>query len=291
MKLPNFDYHAPRTPAEVVGLLSQHPGEAKIIAGGQSLLPTMAYRMAQPAVLVDLKNVQGLNHISVGATRVRIGARTRWRDIEDSEALDSAHPLLKEAVSHIAHYQVRNRGTIGGSLAHADPASELPCVAVTCDAELRVLGSGGERTLPAGSFFTGPLSTVLADDEMILELWLPAWPLARRWAFQEFARRAGDFAMAGIALHYDVDAQGCAVDVHIGVVGACSLPQRLGGAEAALTGKPVDTKSIAAAALAASQEVDPPTDIHATAAYRRALVGTLLQRSLQQAIDRPAVRA
>jgi aerobic carbon-monoxide dehydrogenase medium subunit len=291
MKLPNFDYHAPRTPAEVVGLLSRYPGDAKIIAGGQSLLPTMAYRMAQPAVLVDLKNVQGLNHITVEATRVRIGARTRWRDIEDNDALNAAHPLLKEAVSHIAHYQVRNRGTIGGSLAHADPASELPCVAVTCEAELRVLGAGGERMLPAGSFFTGPLSTVLADDEMILELCLPAWPLARRWAFQEFARRAGDFAMAGVAVHYDLDANGCAVDVHIGVVGACSLPQRLAGAEAALEGKPIDARSIVAAGQAAGQEVEPPTDIHATAAYRRALVSTLLQRSLQQAADRTAVRA
>lgn len=288
MKFADFEYHAPTTPAEVVRLLAQRPGEAKIISGGQSLLPTMAYRMAQPAVLVDLRNVPDLARIAVDGSGVRIGARARWRDIEDSAALATAHPLLKEAVTHIAHYQVRNRGTVGGSLAHADPASELPCIAVTCDAKIRVLGSAGERILAAGEFFTGPLSTVLADDEMILELQLPAWPRSRRWAFQEFARRAGDFAMAGVALFYDEDSAGSLQNVHIGVVGAGPFPKRLVLSERELADKPLTEDSIAAAARAASSEVDPLTDIHATAAYRRALVGTLLRRCLQDALERAA---
>ncbi|MGV3570106.1 MAG: FAD binding domain-containing protein [Ramlibacter sp.] len=288
MKFAPFDYHAPGTAADVVRLLATRPGEAKIIAGGQSLLPTMAYRLAQPALLVDVRNVPGLDAITVDADGVRLGARTRWRDIEDAQALATAHPLLQEAVRHVAHYQVRNRGTVGGSLAHADPASELPCIAVTCEAQLRVLGPGGERTLAADGFFTGPLSTVLAEDEMILELRLPAWPAARRWAFLEFARRAGDFAMAGVALFYDLDAQQRACNVHIGVVGACDRPQRLAAAEAALAGTLVDAPAIAAAARAACGEVQPSTDIHASAAYRRALVGTLLERALQQAAARGA---
>jgi carbon-monoxide dehydrogenase medium subunit len=286
MKFSDFEYQAPTSASEVVRLLGERPGEAKIIAGGQSLLPTMAYRMAQPALLVDLRNVRGLDHLAVDATGVRLGALTRWRDIEDSKELELGHPLLKEAVTHIAHYQVRNRGTIGGSLAHADPASELPCIAVTCSAEIRVLGAGGERVVPAEGFFTGPLSTVLGDDELIVELRLPAWRKDRRWAFQEFARRAGDFAMAGVALHYDLGAEGAVENIRIGVVGACPFPRRLVRAEAELAGKRLSETTIAAAARAASAEVEPSTDIHASAAYRRALVGTLLQRSLREAASR-----
>jgi aerobic carbon-monoxide dehydrogenase medium subunit len=286
MKFADFEYHAPGTAVDVVRLLASRPGEAKIIAGGQSLLPTMAYRLAQPALLVDVRNVPDLDRIAIDASGVRLGARVRWRDIEDAQALASGHPLLQEAISHVAHYQVRNRGTVGGSLAHGDPASELPCIAVTCEAQLRVLGPAGERLLPADGFFTGPLSTILGEDEMILELRLPPWAPGRRWAFQEFARRAGDFAMAGVALFYDLDAQQRACNVHIGVVGACSRPHRLAAAEAALTGKAVDAQAITAAARAASGDVEPSTDIHATAAYRRALVGTLLERALQQAATR-----
>lgn len=286
MKLPDFEYHAPNTAAEVVRLLAGRPGEARIIAGGQSLLPTMAYRLAQPALLVDVRNVQGLDRITADGAGVRLGARTRWRDIEDDPVLATAHPLLQEAVRHVAHYQVRNRGTVGGSLAHADPASELPCIAVTCEAELRVLGPAGERAVPADGFFTGPLSTQLGEDDMILELRLPPWPAGRRWAFREFARRAGDFAMAGVAVFYDLDDSQLACNVHIGVVGACSRPHRLAAAEAALNGRAVDDEGIAAAARAASAEVDPPSDLHASAAYRRALVGTLLQRALQEAAAR-----
>ena len=286
MKLPNFEYHAPSTPAEVVKILAAHRGDARILAGGQSLIPTMAFRLAQPAALVDLRNVGGLNRIAVGASGTVLGARTRWRDIEDSVPLRSAQPLLVEAVRHVAHYQVRNRGTVGGSLAHADPAAEMPCIAVTCEAELTILGPEGERRVKAADFFTGPLTTVLGEDEMILEVRLPPWPAARRWAFLEFSKRPGDFALAGVALYYDLDEGGQARNAHIGVVGACYCPARLAEAERALNGSRGDGEAAKAAARAASNAADAPSDLHAPAAYRKALVGTLLERALAAAANR-----
>lgn len=286
MKLPNFEYFAPSSAAEVVKLLAQHAGDAKIIAGGQSLLPTMAFRLAQPAVLVDLRNVSGLNRISVEEQFVVLGARTRWRDILDSRELDTAHPLLKEAIRNVAHYQVRNRGTVGGSLAHADPAAEMPCIAATCEAELRLLGPAGERRVQAGDFFTGPLTTTLGEDEIILEVRLPAWKANRRWAFLEFARRPGDFALAGVALYYDLDDQQRATNAHVGVVGACYFPKRLTATEAALNGKRVDDDAMREAARTASDEAEPTSDFHASAEYRKSLVGTLLERALLAAQNR-----
>ena len=286
MKLPNFEYLAPSTPAEVVQLLAAHRGEAKVIAGGQSLLPTMAFRLAQPAYLIDLRKLDMLRGINVDAAGVRLGARTRWRDIEDDTRLETAQPLLKEAIKHVAHYQVRNRGTIGGSLAHADPAAEMPCIAVTLEAELKLLGPAGERSVAAGDFFDGPLSTVLAEDEIIIEVALPAWPATRRWAFLEFARRPGDFALAGVALFYDVDDGGRAINAHVGVVGACYYPQRLPNTEGALNGKTIDASTALAIAQVASAEVDPTEDFHATAEYRKSLVGTLLERALMTAATR-----
>jgi carbon-monoxide dehydrogenase medium subunit len=286
MKLPNFEYLAPSSPAEVVALLAAHRGEAKIIAGGQSLLPTMAFRLAQPAYLVDLRNVEGMNRIVIDDSGVRLGARTRWRDIEDDARLATAHPLLKEAITHVAHYQVRNRGTVGGSLAHADPAAEMPCIAATCEAELTLLGPEGERRVKAADFFLGPLTTALADDEMILEVRLPRWPARRRWAFLEFARRPGDFALGGVALYYDLDAENRACNTHIGVVGACYYSKRLPGAESALDGKRVDAESARAVARAGSEEADPTSDFHASAEYRKSLVGTLLERALLTAAQR-----
>lgn len=286
MKLPAFEYVAPSTPAEVVQLLASHPGEAKVISGGQSLLPTMAFRLAQPSLLIDLRNLKGLDQITIDNSGVVLGARTRWRDIEDDDRLTTAHPLLVEAVSHVAHYQIRNRGTVGGSLAHADPASELPCVAATCEAELRVLGPGGERRVKAVEFLLGPLTTALADDEIILEVRLPPWPAGRRWAFSEFARRPGDFALAGVAIFYDLDAQQRACNTHIGVLGACHYSKRLPLAERALDGKPVHAETAQSVATIASEEVDPTSDFHASARYRKALVATLLERALAAAAGR-----
>jgi len=288
MKPPPFEYRAPETLDEAVGLLAADP-DAKPIAGGQSLMPILNFRLAAPSTLVDLRRVPGLGEIAVGANGARLGAKVRWRDIEDDARLKSAHPLLCAAVAHVAHYQIRNRGTVGGSLAHADPAAELPGIVVTCDAEIAVVGAEGRRTIPAADFFTGPLTTLLRPDEIITELRLPPWPAGRRWAFEEFSRRQGDFALAAIALFYDEDSQGRAENAHIGVIGACSRPHRLTSAEAALDGRIIDEATIAAAARAASAAVDPPEDLHAPAEYRRALVNTLTERALRAASQRRSV--
>jgi len=184
----------------------------------------------------------------------------------------------------VAHYQIRNRGTVGGSLAHADPSAEMPGIALACDAQMMIMGSTGTRVEKASAFFTGPLQTTLEPDEILTEVHLPAWPAARRWAFEEFARRKGDFAMAGVALFYDLDSDGRAVDAHIGAIGVSDCPIRLGAAEAALNGSAIDEKTIAAVAATARSEISPPSDIHAPAAYRRALVGTLLARGLKRSV-------
>jgi aerobic carbon-monoxide dehydrogenase medium subunit len=285
VKFPPFEYVAPATLAEAVSLLASSGG-AKVLAGGQSLLPTMAFRLATPSLLVDIRRLKDLQKISIDADGVRLGARARWRDIEDDVRLRTAHPLLVAAIAHVAHYQVRNRGTVGGSLAHADPAAEMPGLAVACDAQIRVVGPKGERVIAAGQFFTGALTTTLANDELIVEAHLPAWPAKRRWGFDELARRRGDFALAGIAAYYDVDPGGKAVNTHVGVIGACLRPHRIPQAEKALNGRVVDETAIQAAARAAEAALEPPSDLHASAAYRRALAGTLVERALQQAAQR-----
>jgi aerobic carbon-monoxide dehydrogenase medium subunit len=283
MKLPPFDYACPATLTEAVQLLASHDGEAKALAGGQSLVPMLAFRLAQPALVVDLRKLAELRAIRISADGVALGAMTRWRDIEDDERLASAHPLLKAAVAHVAHYQIRNRGTVGGSLAHADPAAEMPGIAVTCDAEIAVTGKSGPRVIKAGDFFQGPLTTALAPDEIIIEVRLPGWPRGRRWGFQEFARRRGDFAMAAAAVHYDPDAGGKARNAHVGVIGVADRPLRLAAVEAVLEGQLIDAATIAAAEAAACAAVDPQDDIHASAAYRRALTGTMVERALKSA--------
>jgi len=283
MKLPAFEYACPATLAEAVALLAAGGGDAKVLAGGQSLVPMMAFRVASPALLVDLRKLAELRTIDITGDGVRLGAMARWRDIEDDARLDAAHPLLKAAVAEVAHYQIRNRGTVGGSIAHADPAAEMPGIAVTCDAEIAVVGRAGARVIAAADFFIAPLTTALAADEIIVEIGLPAWPAKRRWAFKEFARRRGDFAMAGTALFYDVDEGGKARNAHVGAIGVGDRPQRLAAAEAAINGQTVDIATCERAGAAASAAVTPQSDIHASAAYRKALLGTLVERALQSA--------
>ena len=285
MKPAPFDYSCPATIAEAVAVLAAYDGEAKVIAGGQSLMPLLAFRLAAPKLLVDLRKLPGLDRIVIGADGVRLGARVRWRDIEDDPRLATTHPLLRAMVAHVAHYQIRNRGTVGGSVAHADPAAEMPGVAVACDAMFTIVGAAGEREMAAADFFLGPLTTALATDEIITEIRLPPWPARRRWGFEEFVRRRGDFALAGIAAYYDEAAADDrhAVDAHIGVIGACDRPHRLAAAEAVLNGCVVDETTIGEASRAAAEEVDPPEDLHASAAYRRALVATMVERALRRA--------
>lgn len=283
MKLPPFEYACPVTLSEAVALLASHDGEAKPIAGGQSLMPMMAFRIAQPSLLVDLRKLPDLNRITIDKDGVRLGALVRWRDIQDDRRLATAHPLLQAAIAHVAHYQIRNRGTVGGSICHADPAAEMPGIAVTCDAEMTATGKGGLRVVKAADFFLGALTTALRPDEILTEVKLPAWPASRRFGFQEFARRRGDFAMAGVAVFYDTDASGRANNAHVGVIGVGDRQRRLARTEAAINGNKIDDATIAKAAEAVSAEVEAQDDIHASAAYRRALTGTLVERALKSA--------
>jgi aerobic carbon-monoxide dehydrogenase medium subunit len=282
MKLPPFDYACPTTLPEAIELLASHD-DAKAIAGGQSLVPMLAFRLAQPSLLVDLRKLADLRGIRISDAGVTLGAMVRWRDIEDDERLETAHPLLKAAISHVAHYQIRNRGTVGGSIAHADPAAEMPGIAMTCDAEIAVVGKSGAHVIQAADFFQGALTTALTTDEIIVEIRLPAWPAGRRWGFQEFARRRGDFAMAAAAVFYDQDERGKARNAHVGVIGVGDRPLRLTAVEDLLNGESIDEATIAKADAATSAAVEPQDDIHASAAYRRSLVGTMVERALKNA--------
>jgi carbon-monoxide dehydrogenase medium subunit len=282
MKLPPFEYACPTSLSEAVALLAAHDGDAKAIAGGQSLVPMMAFRVASPSLLVDLRKLAELRQIKIAQDGVTLGAMARWREILDHAQLRAAHPLLVAAIDHVAHYQIRNRGTVGGSIAHADPAAEMPGIAVTCEAQIAVVGSSGSRVIKAADFFVGPLMTGLKADEIITEIRLPAWPAKRRWGFQEFARRRGDFAMAAAAVFYDDDG-GKARDAHVGVIGVGDRPLRLDAVERVLNGQKVDDATIAKAEAATSAAVDPPDDIHASGAYRRALAGVMVERALKNA--------
>ena len=283
MKFPEFDYARPSSVDEALKLLSDHGETATLLAGGQSLMPILAFRLAQPGILVDLKSVPGLNAIRIDDAGVALGATVRWCDILGHSDLGAYHPLLVEAVSHVAHYQIRNRGTVGGSLAYADPAAELPGIAVTCDATIVLAGTNGRREVGAGDFFVGALTTAIQPGEIIVEVRFPKWPGSRRWAFLEFARRRGDFALAGTAVFFDTDGDGAATNTHIGVIGAGDRARRLGAAEEVVNGRKVDQAVIDAAGAAAAADVDPLDDFHAPAEYRRDLVKTLVWRALAKA--------
>jgi aerobic carbon-monoxide dehydrogenase medium subunit len=283
MKLPPFEYACPTKLSEAVALLAARNGDAKLLAGGQSLVPMLAFRLAAPALLVDLRKLPELREIDVSKGGVVLGSMVRWCDILADARLRTAQPLLLAAVAHVAHYQIRNRGTIGGSIAHADPAAEMPGIALTCEADIATVGTAGARVIKAADFFIGPLMTVLEPDEIIVEIRFPAWPAQRRWGFQEFARRRGDFAMAAAAVWYDQDEGAKARNAHVGAIGVGDRPQRLLAVEAVLNGRRIDDATIAQAEAAACAAVDPQTDIHASADYRRALVGTMVERALKGA--------
>jgi carbon-monoxide dehydrogenase medium subunit len=286
MKLPAFEYLRPASLAEAIQILSDGEGAARAIAGGQSLIPIMAFRLAKPSVLVDLAGIVGLDQISITEAGISIGSMVCWRELEEHRGLRSACPLIAAAVNHIGHYQIRNRGTIGGSLAHADPAAEMPGVIVTCEAIIEVVGKSGTRQIKASDFFSAPLTTCLAHDELIKAIHIPSWPPARRWAFDEFSQRRGDFAFAGVALYYDESPDGRIENAHVGVIGATNIPRRLHAVETILNGSKLDDGVLADAANTAVQAVDPDGDIHASAEYRRALVGTLVERALVTAANR-----
>jgi carbon-monoxide dehydrogenase medium subunit len=283
MKPAPFSYLRPESLDEAIALLAKHGSDAKIIAGGQSLMPMLAFRLAAPDYLIDIGRVQQLKRMDIGPDGIELGALVCWRDIEKSPQLAQAHPLLAEAVRHVAHYQIRNRGTVGGSLAHADPAAELPAVALACEATITAAGPKGTRSIAAAGFFSGALTTALEPDEILLAVRFPAWPAQRRWEFEEFARRKGDFAIAGVALFYDTDADGRAREPHIAAMGVSGTPVRLTACEDALAGRRLDGHSIEEIARLAPTGLEMHDDIHAPADYRAALLTVLVERALTRA--------
>jgi carbon-monoxide dehydrogenase medium subunit len=284
MKPAPFEYARPGTLAEALSLLAED--DAKPIAGGQSLVPLLALRMTSPRLLVDISRLAELKGIDIGPQGIRLGALTRWCDVLSHPQLAAHHPLLVEAIGHVAHYQIRNRGTVGGSCCHADPSAEMPAVAVTCEAQFEIASRRGTRVVPAQEFFQGILTTALEPDELLTAIRLPHWPAGRRHAFQEFARRTGDFAIAGCTLFWDQDGDRC-INPHVGVFGVADTPLRLRNVEAALTDRPITPDLIAEAADLAQQAVVPHSDLHAPAAYRSALMRVMVERALSSAAAIP----
>src|SRR6266702_7076747 len=286
MKPAPFDYFAPATLDEALALLAEHGGDAKPLAGGQSLIPAMNFRLARPAILVDLNRISELAYVRA-ESGVAIGAMTRQRVVERSEVVARAAPLLAEALPSIAHPQIRNRGTVGGSLAHADPAAELPAVMLALEARFRARGPRGERWIPAGEFFTGILETALGPDELLLEVAVPKSPARTGYAFAELARRRGDYALVGVAARVTLDRRGRCQAARITLFSVGDGPVLAAAAAAMLDGQETSPEAMRAAADAAAQrDIDPPSDIHASAAYRRRLAAVLTRRALQRAVER-----
>jgi carbon-monoxide dehydrogenase medium subunit len=281
LKPAPFEYRRPTSLEEAAALLSEHHGEAKILAGGQTLVPLLNFRLAAPSILVDINEIEGLDRIELRDGRLNLGALVRWHQIEASRTIQPANPLLSEVVKHIAHYQIRNRGTWAGSCAHADPAAEFPAVAIVCGARFGVYSTRQTRTIEADDFFLGPLTTVLEPDEILTDVTFPAWPADRRWAFEEFSLRPGDFAIAGVATL--IDGVDDAVSCRLACFGVGEKPSRLARAEESIASEGLTRNAIARAAAEAAAEVDAQTDIHASADYRRALVEVLVERTVLRA--------
>ena len=284
MKPPPFDYVAPTSLDEAVAALARGGPEAKLLAGGQSLIPLLNFRLAQPALLVDLNRVAELAYITPRDGGTAIGAMTRQAAVERDAGLAQSQPLLREAIRWVGHAAIRSRGTIGGSLAHADPAAELPAVAVCLDARLGVIGPRGRRSLRAADFFRGYLSTALEPDEILVEAWLPALAPCAGQAWLEFARRHGDFALAGVAVSLSL--RGEQVETaRIVLTGVGGTPVRAREAETLLIGGGV-LERVSAAADAVRSTIDPDADLHASKEYRTQLAGVLTERAIRLAYER-----
>ena len=282
MKPPAFKYIAAASVEEAVSALRDHDSEAKVIAGGQSLVPMLNFRLLSPSVLVDLNRISGLDGIADNKGGLRIGALTRHHTLETSVLVKERFPVLNVAMQHVAHLAIRNRGTIGGSLSHADPAAELPTMAVLLDAEIDVVGIGGERTIPANEFFEGALMTALREDEIVTEVRLPANDASGGWAFEEFARRSGDFGIAGVAVTLTTSGDNITA-ARIALLGVGQTPLRANVAEDLLRGQRLDDDLVAAVSAAARDAAEPENDLHGSADYRRHLVGALTKRTVKTA--------
>ncbi len=286
MKPPPFAWYAPDTLEEALSLLAEHGDEAKALAGGQSLIPVLNFRLARPSVLVDLNRVAALSGIAEIDGGVRIGAMTRQREAERSPWVAKRAPLLAEALVHVAHPQIRNRGTVGGSLAHADPAAELPALALAFGTRFRLRRGSTERVLEAKDFFRGLLTTALEPDELLVDTEWPHLPNGAGWAFEEIARRHGDYALLGVAAVVVRDSGGVCTEARLAYVSAGPGPVRTTGAEAMLVGRVLDADTIREAAAAAAEEIKPGSDVHASVEYRRQLARVLTARALTRAVQR-----
>jgi carbon-monoxide dehydrogenase medium subunit len=289
MKPAAFEYHRPDDTDEALALLAEHGYDAKLLAGGQSLVPAMNFRLAQPAVLIDLNRIRPLDYVAQADGVLRIGAMTRQATVERNALVASHAPLLAETLPFVAHAQIRNRGTVGGSIAHADPAGEVGAVMLALPATLYLRGPNGTRTVAASDFFTGLFGTALEADEMLTEVEIPTAPPRTGWAFDEISRRHGDYALAGMAAAVEVDEDGRCTAARIALLGVGDAPLLAREAAAALIGQHPTEDAVRAAADAASQrDVDPSGDIHASAEYRRHLTNVLVRRVLPRAFARVA---
>ena len=282
MKPAVFDYVVADSLDMAAACLAEAAGEAKIIAGGQSLMPMLNFRLLRPSILVDINRIGGLAFIEEAGANIRVGALTRHYQLETSAVIARHLPVLACAMTHVAHLAIRNRGTIGGSLSHADPAAELPMMALLLDAELAVTSASGRRTVAAGDFFRDALTVDLSDGEILTEILLPKLPLATGWGFEEVARRAGDFALAAAAATLTLS-DGVIVQARIAMTGVGPTPTRAAEAEALLAGRRFENSLADKVMEAVRASVTPETDLHASSDYRRHLIGVLAVRALAAA--------
>ena len=287
MKPVRFEYYDPRSLQEALEILDAHQDDGKVLAGGQSLMPLLNMRLARPKVVVDINRIEGLNYVRAANGGIVVGANARQRALQDEPLVAERIPLLREAAYYIAHPQIRSRGTICGSLAHADPAAELPALAVALDAELVIAGPKSTRTVSSDSFFLSFFTTALQPNEILTEVRFPASPKEMAWSILEVSRRHGDFALVGIVagLSLDQDRQ-VMTGARLVYFGVGPTPVRVKEAESALVGQRVAEAAFDAAAQIASEGIDPSNDIHATVEYRRAVAGTLTRRALRAAVQK-----
>ena len=282
MKPAAFDYIAPNSLEAAVEAIAAANGDGKVLAGGQSLMPLLNFRMTRPTVVVDLMHIPGMSFIELRGNAVAIGAMTRHADLEFSDLVAQKLPVMAAAMRHVAHLAIRNKGTIGGSLSHADPAAELPMLAVFYGATIKVQGSNGRREIPAEDFFVSALTNCLDPDEIVFEIDFPVLASHAGWAFEEVARRFGDFALACIAVSFEILHDRIA-DARVAVMGVADTPRRLRKAEQALKGARRGPEAAARFAEVVRCCLSPPSDIHVSAEYRKNLIGALAQRAFTTA--------
>jgi CO/xanthine dehydrogenase FAD-binding subunit len=287
MKPPRFQYCAPRMLDEALALLDLHKDDYKILAGGQSLIPLLNMRLASPAYVIDINHIAELHYIEAEDGYLAVGATVRQRHIEQARVVQRQHPLLVEVIRHIGHMQIRNRGTVVGSIAHADPAAELPALLACLNGEIVIESAQGERVLKAEEFFTGYLSTAIEPGEMVTEARFPWLAPQAGWAFMECARRSGDYALVGVIAVLTPALDDTCLAAHIGYLGIAGQPVRARAVENAIIGSRLDEQAVSRAAdIAAELVSDDMEDVHATVAYRRALTNEYTKRALRAAWGR-----